>query len=69
MDKFDITSKAIFKKSPASINKIFDNHTCDYKSLALTLIEFNKAVYELADHLRQAHLTYSEISSKKQNKG
>lgn len=69
MDKFDITSNRILKKSPVSKENIFDSQPQDYKALALTLIEFSRAVYELADHLRTSLLTNSQLSTKHQKEG
>lgn len=58
-----------FKQHSTESKEIFTASGPDYKTMALTLIEFNKAIYALADNLRDSLLTYSRLSTKKQNKG
>jgi hypothetical protein len=69
MDNLDLKQRAVFNQAHSSDKDLFEDLTQDYKSLALTLIEFNKAIYAMGDHLIESLLTYSRLSTKNQIKG
>lgn len=69
MENLDLNERNVFKQVPASDKNLFDDMNQDFQNLALTLIEFNKAVHTMGDHLKQSLLTYSELSTKNQRKG
>jgi hypothetical protein len=69
MDRPNNILRPDFKQLDSSSNDLFSKVQVDYMAMAKTLIEFNKAIYQMANDLRESLLTYSARSSKKQIKG
>ena len=69
MDNLDLKERNVFKQVPDSDKNLFDDMNQDFQHLALTLIEFNRVVHAMGNHLKQSLLTHSELSTKKQIKG